>query len=1150
MVLEPGAESAAEDAHAGSVDDANAGQAGEVGAVEEFFDFVLGLVGGAADDVDLTAHDIRLGNGNSDAGTAMGGLDGRLRRAGGGDDFCDLVAGDAHLHGTDSDFKGAVVDLTLNDGDFAEGAQSDLIALSDVADDVRLGVLVAAVGSGVLGDDGGVEAFREFAAEAGDALLRLAGELLLSGAVLDGADGFAGLKFKVFDEGLELCFEVANFGAPLLHAFGVEPGALAGQLLFEAADAEALGVEGFELLVETVEEAGDVLGLGVQTLAGGGDDGGIEADALGDVDAGGGSGNTEAELVGGRESLLVETDGGVDGSGSVFSVDLEGGEVGGDDGPGSAAEEMLGDGDSEGGAFLGIGGGAQLVEENERTRGGLSGDAVEIADVGGEGGEILLDGLRVADVGEEGVEEGDDGFVGGDGNSGLGEDGEEAGGLEGDGFAAGVGAADDELAVRAGELQGDGNDLARLGAKTAVEERMAGVFEAELRGGVVADARRRAFVFLGEAGAGEEGIDFGEDGGPAENGGGELGELPGHVQEDAVNLGLFFFEEADEVVVELDGFEGLDVDGLTGGAGSVDDALDAAFPLGFDGDDEALAADGDEVVLGAAAFGKAAQSGAKAFLNGALLALHFAADAAEFRGGVVGEGAVGEDLFAQRYGEGTQLDGEEILGKGGELGDAVTGGFGRGADEVGPRGDFFGERDEGTNLFGFEGDAFDAGFGEEIGGIEEGTGDGNLSAGATEGVAGEEAHFSDESVLARDPGAVGGRGEGRDPGGAEGGLRIGTKEGDKSIPLEGGARCKRRRNGRKKRHKDIIGPGAGGRAAAAENRILETQGSGWIRGVGVKSSYLWRVCAAGAMGLMTACGSGGMSSAQGGSSTASAEKVPTSHHVVLVMEENQSYSTVAGNTKDWPNYNALIAKGALPTNYYANIHGSIADYFLLTTGEVLTDNDGLTKVWNVDNIARRMIAAGVSFRVYAEGITQGYLGGNTGLYVIRHEPFAMLSDVADNPKEAQAVIWPFTQFATDVAKGNLPEFSFIVPNIDDDAHSGTPQQADTWLEANVVKPLASYPAFQTGGDGVLIVDFDEGALSDNTNGGGHVAPVLWGPLVKAGYRQTSTTFYQHQSMLRTIMELLGLPNPMGQAANAPDMGEFFVQPKAASPPQG
>jgi acid phosphatase len=188
-----------------------------------------------------------------------------------------------------------------------------------------------------------------------------------------------------------------------------------------------------------------------------------------------------------------------------------------------------------------------------------------------------------------------------------------------------------------------------------------------------------------------------------------------------------------------------------------------------------------------------------------------------------------------------------------------------------------------------------------------------------------------------------------------------------------------------------------------------------------------------------------------------------------------------------------------------------------------------------------MLAANVPFRIYAEGITQGYVGGDTGLYLVRHNPFALLSDIANSPQVANQCIWPFTQFTVDLANGTLPEYSYIVPDVDDDAHNGTPQQADAWLQTNVVIPLSNNPAFAPGGDGLLIVEFDEAANSDTTNGGGHVSPVLWGPTVKTGYTQTSSTLYQHQSMLRTVMESLGLTNPPGAAATAPSMSEFFVQ---------
>jgi acid phosphatase len=263
-----------------------------------------------------------------------------------------------------------------------------------------------------------------------------------------------------------------------------------------------------------------------------------------------------------------------------------------------------------------------------------------------------------------------------------------------------------------------------------------------------------------------------------------------------------------------------------------------------------------------------------------------------------------------------------------------------------------------------------------------------------------------------------------------------------------------------------------------------------------------------------------------------------SRHIVMIMEENTSYAGVVRDSA-WPNLNSLITNGALATNYYADSHPSIGNYFMLTTGQLLTTDDNSTVVWNVDNIARHMLAANIPFRIYAEGISNGYIGGNTGLYLIRHNPFAMLSDIASNPAVADQTIWPFTQFATDLANGTLPEFSFIVPNVIDDGHSGMPQLADIWLQTNVVIPISNSPAFAPGGDGLLIVDFDEAATSDTTHGGGHVACVFWGPVAKTGYMQTSSTLYQHQSTLHTVMDELGLPNPPGAAAFAPSMSEFL-----------
>ncbi len=203
-----------------------------------------------------------------------------------------------------------------------------------------LGGGIVLVGAGGVGDDGGVELLGELAAERGHAAVGVAGDLLREGFVVDGFDGLAELVGEVFDEGVELGFELFGAGFLFDAAFDFEAGLFAGELALALLQGFALDGGGGELVVELVEEGSDVGGLGGHLGAGGGDDLGLQAEAAGDVEAGGGSGDAEAQLVGWGEGLLVEAYGGVEDSGVVGGVDLERGEVRGDAAPGVDGEEV------------------------------------------------------------------------------------------------------------------------------------------------------------------------------------------------------------------------------------------------------------------------------------------------------------------------------------------------------------------------------------------------------------------------------------------------------------------------------------------------------------------------------------------------------------------------------------------------------------------------------------------------------------------------------------------------------------------------------------------------------------------------------------------------------------------------------------------
>jgi acid phosphatase len=277
---------------------------------------------------------------------------------------------------------------------------------------------------------------------------------------------------------------------------------------------------------------------------------------------------------------------------------------------------------------------------------------------------------------------------------------------------------------------------------------------------------------------------------------------------------------------------------------------------------------------------------------------------------------------------------------------------------------------------------------------------------------------------------------------------------------------------------------------------------------------------------------------------------------VLVIEENHTFTEVYPNGMPW-----LVAQGnkyGYSTNYRADTPGSAMDYLWLSSGSchstgscnplpVGTHDFGCTgdgcfdAAGNVnpitdDNIFRELGRVGLTWKVYAQGLP--YSGDMkdfvAGSYVARHNPARWYSDVIDSAALQQNIV-PFTQFAIDLAANQLPNYSIIIPDVDNDAHDGTVAQADSFL-ANNVAPLLSSPSFQAGGDGLMFVTFDEcdGAVGACPQ---QVYTAVIGPKVKPG--TVSSTLYKHESTLRTILDALGVSVHPGASNTAPDMTDFF-----------
>lgn len=277
-----------------------------------------------------------------------------------------------------------------------------------------------------------------------------------------------------------------------------------------------------------------------------------------------------------------------------------------------------------------------------------------------------------------------------------------------------------------------------------------------------------------------------------------------------------------------------------------------------------------------------------------------------------------------------------------------------------------------------------------------------------------------------------------------------------------------------------------------------------------------------------------------------AQSVPRSSHVWMITEENHSYEDVVGNAQ-MPYYNELIHQYGLADQFYANQHQSLTALMWLVAGApVETNQDTISCSHSNDNVVRELLKQGYTWKSYQETLPyagyQGLYGGTNNTYYRRHNPLIDFTDVCPGTGQDTKSV-PYTQMATDFANDNTVNYAYITPDVNDDAHNGTLQQADQWLSSNVPAILAR-PEFGPGGDGILFILWDEGRLNDYrcsatvpTGCGGRTAILVIGPLVKNGYQSNIT--YHNQNVLDTVCATMGLSPCPGAGQNIVPMADFF-----------
>lgn len=272
------------------------------------------------------------------------------------------------------------------------------------------------------------------------------------------------------------------------------------------------------------------------------------------------------------------------------------------------------------------------------------------------------------------------------------------------------------------------------------------------------------------------------------------------------------------------------------------------------------------------------------------------------------------------------------------------------------------------------------------------------------------------------------------------------------------------------------------------------------------------------LGLSGCADSTGTSSTPGGPAVA----LPHFDHIVVVLEENHSYGEIVGAT-DAPYINSLLSQSAVFTDAHGVAHPSQPNYLALYSGSTLgVTSDDCPQHFTAPNLGGALLAQHLTFTGYSENLPSAGFTGCTAdgaLYARKHNPWVNFGDVPADSNQ------PFSSFPTDFTQ--LPTVAFVVPNQQDDMHSGSIAAADSWLHDQ----MDAYAQWATAHNSLLVVTWDE----DDGSASNQILTLMLGAHITAGkYGET----IDHFAVLRTIEALEGLPFT-GNAAHAATIADIW-----------
>ncbi|GJJ11145.1 hypothetical protein Clacol_005376 [Clathrus columnatus] len=243
--------------------------------------------------------------------------------------------------------------------------------------------------------------------------------------------------------------------------------------------------------------------------------------------------------------------------------------------------------------------------------------------------------------------------------------------------------------------------------------------------------------------------------------------------------------------------------------------------------------------------------------------------------------------------------------------------------------------------------------------------------------------------------------------------------------------------------------------------------------------------------------------------------------IIIILLENTDFAT-ANST---PTFQQLAKEGILVTNYHGVGHPSEPNYVAMAGGDTfgLGSDAFVDAPENVSTIVDLLEERGISWASYQENMPcNGYNGMTPSsppneFYQRKHHQLAIWNSVKLRPRRA-ALLRNMNDFAADINANALPQFVYITPNIDNDAHDTTIEFAAQWLQFFLI-PLLKNPNFNDDKT-LVVVTFDENETGPLNN---NVLTLLLGNAVPQRLRGTvDSTYLTHYSLLTTPQVNWGL----------------------------